>query len=79
MSYVIGGEAASAYAFNLGCDARLAGRPLRANPFCPTNSAHLWQCWARGWRHVQKDWASLVRDRWRVRPLPPVVFGGAPC
>ena len=65
-------------AFNQGCDARLAGTPLGANPYCssaghPEQSAYL--AWRRGWHDVHGSWgARLKPGDPRFVPLPPIDY-----
>ncbi len=58
-------------AFNRGCAARVKGWPLSACPHLPTDRLE-YQWWRLGWREVDGHYASLVRGRWPVRPLPDV-------
>lgn len=58
-------------AFNLGCDARLAGKPMSACPYTASTCEYLQ--WRRGWADVDKSYGVWARKRgWQVRPLPPV-------
>jgi ribosome modulation factor len=59
-------------AFNLGCQARLAGLPLSANPYGDLADIHPRRAWAEGWRHVDHYWGGGVRGRWRYAALPAV-------
>lgn len=54
-------------AFNLGSDARLAGKSVMDNPFICTDFAN---SWVTGWRHVNTSWGKDAK--WKIRPLPPV-------
>ncbi len=55
-------------AWNAGCDARLAGRPVSANPYSRVLGTHvLSQAWREGWRHVEQFWG--VDARKPVEPL----------
>ena len=58
-----------ARAFNTGCDARLLGVPIWANPY--VGVGRLGNYWSMGWMDVHKHWG---RDAGRrlVRPLPPI-------
>jgi len=66
-------------AFNIGCDARLAGKPLMS---CPDfESKSLEQNWRRGWRQVQREWGSIPirrklegRPYWHFKPLPEINY-----
>ncbi len=59
-----------AAAFNSGSDARLAGRPLSANPYGRGAEDNEHKGWAAGWASVDEGWASHpIRGRWTVRPL----------
>lgn len=54
----------SVRAFNLGCDARLAGRSRYSNPY----SNDFLVCeWTRGWDHVDTYWG--VDAPWPVLKL----------
>ena len=57
-----------ARAFNRGCDARLAGEPLSANPYEKLGHEH--DSWAYGWRDVHHSWGRMSRRPFRK--LPPV-------
>jgi hypothetical protein len=61
-------EVSESVAFNAGCDARLAGLPLTANPYHGDKGGG---AWSNGWLHVQKRWGEAVTRR-TVPPLPPV-------
>ena len=54
-----------AVAFNLGCDARLAGEARTANQFAEDD---LQQQWRSGWDHVNKYWGADAK--WPVTKLP---------
>jgi ribosome modulation factor len=58
-------------AFNLGSDSRLRGDPASANPYIgkPERAT-----WLAGWRDVHAFWASWVRARSGIKPLPPVRY-----
>lgn len=43
-------------AFNLGCDARIAGLPLGHNPYC--GGTDLARCWRAGWFDVDAHWGE---------------------
>lgn len=53
-------------AFNLGCDARLFGVPIKRNPYS-TEDFHLRSEWVRGWSHVEKYWGADVKEKWDVK------------
>lgn len=58
-------------AFNRGCDARLGGLPMAANPYLRRNK-RLRDVWFEGWRSVDTEWGTAVR--WpRVAPRLPRV------
>lgn len=59
-----------AHAFNLGCDARLAGLPLTANDYS-SSQQDAYQSWERGWRDVDQYWGKWTRGA--AVPLPKVV------
>jgi ribosome modulation factor len=64
-----------AEAFNAGSDARIAGRPLDANPYEQRGAAvHAFSSWRHGWVHADDEWASDAR--WETSPLPPVAGEG---
>jgi ribosome modulation factor len=54
-------------AFNRGCDARLAGRPISSDPY---ESPELSEYWRLGWMNVAM--ACGREARWPITPLPPV-------
>ena len=59
----------SARAFNRGSDARLAGRPLSANPYPATpEDGRQWQNWRYGWQHADASWG--LDAKWPVKELP---------
>lgn len=62
-----------AIAFNRGADARLAGKPLKANPYRYGFEPYERKHWKWGWMDVAKHWG--VDARWRVRPLRQVQHG----
>lgn len=55
-------------AFNEGCDARLAGHPLSANPYDFLTAEA--KTWRDGWNHVDKYWGRDAGGK--APPLPPV-------
>ena len=60
-----------AEAFGEGCEARLAGVPLSANPHpCtrPTNQDYFY--WRLGWLDVEHHWGEAAK--WPVKKLPEV-------
>ncbi len=64
------GDAMYARAFGAGSDARLAGRPLSANPYGRGQEDNEHKGWQAGWVSVDSSWASHpIRGRWTVRPL----------
>jgi hypothetical protein len=66
-------ELSSAHAFGEGADARLAGRPVDANPYGQGAEKCLRVAWDSGWRHVHRSWGCDVgAGWWAVRPLPRV-------
>ena len=53
---------ASTAAFNQGCDARLAGKRLTANPYLGEGQpAGLANCWVRGWQDVDRHWGQEAK------------------
>ena len=51
-------------AFNLGCDARIAGVPLGHNPFSRAiEDLNFQRCWTEGWYHVSVFWGIDNKDR----------------
>lgn len=61
-------------AFGDGADARLAGKPLSANPYTANVGrvdASLEAAWVRGWEDVAQFWGRNEHRR-PVRELPPV-------
>jgi hypothetical protein len=48
-------------AFNLGCDARLAGESLARNPF-PEDMPNCWKWWVHGWLDVDKHWGKWANN-----------------
>lgn len=69
MAYSMMVAAAHRRAFNLGCDARIAGRSQLTCPyFCLTWERRLWLA---GWDDVDKFWGHEAK-RWQVEPLPVV-------
>lgn len=56
-------------AFNMGCDARLAGLPITANPH---NVKILSTYWRMGWEDVDVFWGKKVRGRWPYMALQAV-------
>ena len=68
---------AYAVAFSKGCDARLAGKPLHANPYRRIVHESAWLGWRRGWLHCSRSWAEQVRGRWTFIDLPPMSRDGA--
>ncbi len=64
------GDAMYARAFSAGSDARLAGRPLSANPYGRGSEDNEHKGWAAGWTDVDKAYGQHpIRGRWAVRPL----------
>lgn len=59
-------------AFNQGSDARLAGLPVKVNPFDHSTEWSVNRAWREGWQHVHKEWGAGVRGRWPFRVLPSV-------
>ena len=57
-------------AFNRGCDARLQGLPMSANPY-PRVHKMACQFWRQGWWHV--DWYWGAAAKWPVKELPLVL------
>ena len=64
----------SARAFNLGSDARLNGQVAAINPHTPGSLAGIY--WRMGWEQCDKEWGRLVRGRWLIHPLPPILVKG---
>lgn len=63
-----------ARAFGQGSNARIAGRPLTANPHAWSEMAAR-KAWSEGWLHCEAMWGiAAVRC---VRPLPPVKMEAA--
>lgn len=65
----------SAYAFNLGSDARCYGRPHTANPYSHATERTHWDAWRMGWDDVDKWWGLWCRRgrcRWAAKALPEV-------
>jgi len=54
-------------AFGEGCDARIAGKTAKANPY---ESGNLRKSWQHGWQDVAYNWAKMAR--WPYMKLPPV-------
>ncbi len=44
-------------AFNLGCDARIAGEPRSTVPFSWARKPER-EAWYRGWNHVNREWGK---------------------
>jgi ribosome modulation factor len=71
-------DRAERFAFNAGCEARLAGRPLSSY-----NGGHLKTHWYEGWRFVDEYYGMEATrlnrlagyERWPIRPLPEVQGG----
>jgi len=68
-------DVTNARAFGLGGDARLAGEPVTANPFAPTDRLHA--CWLKGYFDVHYHWAEEnfrkgKRRQHACRALPPI-------
>ncbi len=64
------GDAMYARAFSAGSDARLAGRPLTANPYGRGSEDNEHKGWQAGWVSVDSSWGSHpIHGRWTVRPL----------
>lgn len=55
-------------AFNDGCDYRLAGVPIKDNPYADTDRS---AAWLSGWRHMNSNWGKDAK--WPIKPLPPVL------
>lgn len=55
-------------AFNDGCDYRLAGVPIKDNPYADSDHS---AAWLSGWRHTNSNWGKDAR--WPIRPLPLVL------
>jgi ribosome modulation factor len=55
-------------AFNMGSDARLAGKSMDRNPY--VERSHSWKYWNMGWRDVNKNWGAWAK--WPVKNLPEV-------
>jgi hypothetical protein len=62
-----------ATAFDVGCDARLAGKPEAVNPYRPGSSE--FYAFKSGYRSVELTWG--LDARWPVKPLPEVVSDAA--
>lgn len=58
-----------ARAFNLGCDARLAGLPETANPYT-SDGRREWYSWRAGWHDCAIWWGCYVAGRWAIMSLP---------
>lgn len=56
-------------AFNLGADARLAGRSLAANPYEHLGERVEYRLWKRGWEDVAGHWGDWNPE---AKPLPAV-------
>lgn len=59
------------HAFNMGCDARIAGKSLKWCPFGRGDGDER-SYWIAGWRNVNSLWGTGVYGRWGYQPLPPV-------
>ena len=57
-------------AFNLGCDARLQGLPVTANPFSSTSSLSNYKLWRNGFWDVHNNWGKWAK--WPIMPLPEI-------
>lgn len=57
-----------ARAFNRGCDARIAGMSLSANPYNLVERPECWLQWRLGYKDVDRYWGRNAL--WHVRPLP---------
>ncbi len=58
-------------AFNIGCDARIAGIPLKDNPYHSRGQESLHNKWRIGWMDVAVNWGKW--DRRRAAPLPEII------
>ncbi len=58
----------SAHAYNEGSDARLAGIPVRKNPY-PSAQRDAQSYWRMGWYCVDEQWASACKKGWVHRVL----------
>ena len=56
--------------FNLGCQARLNGKPLSDNPFHTDDGAR-YRGWRAGHEHTSTCWG--VDACWPIRPLPEIL------
>ena len=56
-----------AHAFNMGCDARIAGVPFKDNPYSKYKGGAYWEM---GWRDVDENWGR--KAKWPVKKLPEV-------
>ncbi len=56
------------YAFNMGCDSRLAGRPRSDNPFHENHPYRRDErrAWFRGWEDVDHFWGTSCRQAKRL-------------
>ena len=48
-------------AFNRGCDARIAGFAITANPYT-TGDMGLMRAWKSGWRDAHRSWGAEYLD-----------------
>ena len=47
-------------AFNVGCEARLAGKSIMSNPYDSGGTEYLY--WAMGWRDVHHHWGQWNKN-----------------
>ncbi len=60
----------AAVAFNRGCQSRLDGEPLSANPYNSSEAGTAHAAWTQGWIHTHRYFG--VDARHEYRPLPEV-------
>lgn len=77
MAFTIASYEETTRAFNLGCDARIAGCSLLDNPYGIQPSwatEEEWRFWRKGWKDVNNywgKWASRVSYFYPIKALPP--------
>lgn len=62
------GDEGNIRAFNQGCQARIDGKPLWANPYAVSTPWGSW--WRSGHMHADRWWGVDAKPK--VKPLPPV-------
>ncbi len=58
----------AAVAFNRGCQSRLNGEPLSANPYNSSAAGTAHHAWMQGWMDMHRHWGIDARHEYRRLP-----------